>query len=215
MKLAEDERLKPVLELARSCEYEAPHVHQVTRLALRLFDELKSLHKLGENERFWLECAALLHDIGWIEGKKGHHKTALRIIQETDILTFDSQERIIIGSIARYHRKALPKKKHVHFMTLESSERKTVSILAGILRIADGLDRTHLSVVEDVSCEIKPEEIILYCYVSRLGEEERKIALKKGELLEQVFNRKLIIELVLQLHFRRFFKDPVFIRRES
>jgi alpha-galactosidase len=46
----------------------------------RLFDELQPLHLLGAQERFWLNAGALLHDIGWIEGQKGHHKTALRTI---------------------------------------------------------------------------------------------------------------------------------------
>ncbi len=80
--------LSTVLRLAQTCDYEANHSHQVTRLALRLFDELESLHHLGQEPRFWLECAGILHDIGWIEGWRNHHKTALRVILTTPLLPF-------------------------------------------------------------------------------------------------------------------------------
>ncbi|TLN24103.1 HD domain-containing protein, partial [bacterium] len=81
----QENAVQACLRLAQMMEYEADHTHQVTRLALRLFDETVELHKLGELERFWLQCAGLLHDIGWVEGWKGHHKTSLRIIQTTQL----------------------------------------------------------------------------------------------------------------------------------
>ncbi|MEA4906585.1 MAG: HD domain-containing protein, partial [Anaerolineaceae bacterium] len=83
-----DLTMQAVLQLARNCEYEVQHSHQVTFLALRLFDELKTLHQLGDRERRWLEYAGILHDIGWIEGWKGHHKATLRIILTTPTLLF-------------------------------------------------------------------------------------------------------------------------------
>ena len=191
---SDDESLKAVLLLAESCDYEAGHTHQVTRLALRLFDELKPIHHLGEKERFWLHVGGLLHDIGWIEGQKGHHKTALRTILHTPLLPFDNGERLIIGSIARYHRGALPKKKHGHFSALGSWQRRVVTVLAAMLRVADGLDRTHQSLVEDLSCEVTQEQILIKCSVSRPAEIERMFGLKKGQLLEKVSKRSLVIE---------------------
>jgi putative phosphoesterase len=190
----DDKILKDLLHLAETCEYEAGHTHQVTQLALRLFDELQPLHLLRAEERFWLHAASLLHDIGWIEGQKGHHKTALRIILKTPLLPFSNRERLIIGSIARYHRRALPKKKHGHYAALRSPERKIVKTLAAILRVADGLDRTHQNLIEDLSCGISPEQITVRCQVHRPAEVERQAALKKGQLLGKVFKRNLVIE---------------------
>jgi len=191
----DESSLEAVLHLAETCDYEVGHTHQVTELALKLFDELRPIHYLGSQERFWLNVAGLLHDIGWIEGQKGHHKTALRTILSAKALPFDNGERLIIGSIARYHRGALPKKKkHSHFAALRPPQRHTVSILAAILRVADGLDRTHQSLVQDLSCEITPEHILVRCSVSSPAEVERMFALKKGQLMEKVFKRELAIE---------------------
>jgi exopolyphosphatase/pppGpp-phosphohydrolase len=191
---AQDSRLQAVLQLASSCDYEIGHSHQVTRLALRLFDELQALHGLGAEERFWLECGALLHDIGWIEGQQAHHKTSLRIILDTPLLPFDRRERLIIGSVARYHRKALPDEKHDHYAALEPAQRRVAAILAALLRVADGLDRTHQNVVQDLSCEVSSQQIVVRCAVRRPAEDERMEALDKGRLLEQIFDRRLIIE---------------------
>jgi len=189
----DDSRLEAVLRLAQDCHYAADHTHQVTRLALQLFDELQSLHGLGAEERLWLQYAALLHDIGWIEGQPAHHKTALRIILTTPGLPFDTRERHIIGSIARYHRKALPDEKHDHFAALAPADRQKVRVLAALLRVADGLDCTHQNVVENLACEVTPKRLVVRCAARQPADEERLEALDKGILLEQVFERKLVI----------------------
>lgn len=188
-----DPRLQAVLHLAVRCQYEAQHSHQVTRLALRLFDELQPLHRLGVEERFWLECGALLHDIGWVEGQQKHHKTALRIILSTPRLPFRTNERFIIGAIARYHRKALPSEKHDHFAALRPAERRVVRITAGILRVADGLDRTHRSLVRDLTCRISPGQIAIECAATEDAQVECETAADKGALLAQALERELVI----------------------
>lgn len=190
---SEDERLDPVLRLAESCDYEEEHAHQVTRLALRLFDELEPLHRLGYEERFFLQSAALLHDIGWVEGQQAHHKASLRLILDSTLLPFDERERLIVGSTARYHRKALPKEKHVHFAALGPEDQDVVRVLAACVRVADGLDRTHWSVVDDLWCDILQDLIIVHCAVSDNAEAERIEALDKGQLMEHVFGRRLAI----------------------
>ncbi|MDH7569138.1 MAG: HD domain-containing protein [Armatimonadota bacterium] len=186
-------RLNGVLRLAESCGFEAGHTFQVTRLALRLFDELRSWHRLGEPERFWLECAGLLHDIGWMEGQAGHHKASLRAILGSSLLPFDARERYVVGSIARYHRKALPSPKHPHFAALAPADREVVRVLAAILRVADGLDRSHQSLVQDLVCELSPNLLTIRCRVRGFAEVERETALKKGDLLRSVLGREVRI----------------------
>ncbi|MEA3376073.1 MAG: YfcE family phosphodiesterase [Chloroflexota bacterium] len=187
-------RLEAVLQLAGSCDYEAPHTHHVVHLALRLFDELQPLHRLGAEERFWLRCGGLLHDIGWMEGRKGHHKASLRLILEGLNSSFDERERLMVGSIARYHRGAPPKEKHAHFAALSPVDQYRVTILAALLRVADGLDRTHRDVVEELSCDVSPRQIVVRCAVRMYPVPEREYALEKRDLLERAFDRELQVE---------------------
>jgi exopolyphosphatase/guanosine-5'-triphosphate,3'-diphosphate pyrophosphatase len=186
--------LEAVLSLAKECKYEQEHTHQVERLALEIFDQLAPLHKLGQRERFLLRCAAILHDIGWLEGQKGHHKTALRFIMDSPVLRFDFPSRRLIGLIARYHRKAMPKEQHSYFRDLDSKDRDIVRKLAGILRIADGLDRTHQSKVKDINCRTGEKQVEIVCRSAQPLDAEFEAARDKGTLFENVFAGKLVFE---------------------
>jgi putative phosphoesterase len=185
--------LEAVLALATRCRYEREHTHQVTKLALALFDQLEGLHQLGPGDRFWLECGALLHDIGWTEGQQGHHKTALRLIMADPRLPLERREREIVGLIARYHRKSLPNEQHKHYGNLHSADQHRVAVLGGILRVADGLDRTHDSVVESLTCKLSKRKITIACQVREPADIEFMAAKKKADLLESVYRRTVTI----------------------
>ena len=187
--------LAAVRQMAASYLGDLEHTNQVTMLSLRLFDELLPLHQLEGTERYLLECGALLHDIGWVQGWKGHHKSSLQMILDNQLLPFDGKEKLIIGSIARYHRKALPSLKHDHYSALEADERKIVSKLAALLRIADALDRTHTKAVSDLRCVISKKEVLIKCTVSHPASQEEKNAYDKGDLFEKVYKKKLVIRM--------------------
>ncbi|MDP9280318.1 MAG: hypothetical protein M3P00_12945, partial [Gemmatimonadota bacterium] len=54
------------------------------------------------------------------------------------------------ANVARYHRGAEPKKKHVNYGGLDKPMRETIKRLAAILRVADGYDRGHASAVAEI-----------------------------------------------------------------
>jgi exopolyphosphatase/guanosine-5'-triphosphate,3'-diphosphate pyrophosphatase len=187
--------LAAVTELAKTCKSEYDHVTHVSNLTLRLFDELADLHHLEAEDRFQLQCASILHDIGWVEGWKNHHKIALRIILDTPMLPVSNRERLIIGSIARYHRKALPSISHDHFASLIPQDRKKVQILSSFLRLADGLDKTHQGKIREVHCKIKKQKITLLCSSAFPAIEEQRGGAEKADLLSLVFDREVIITI--------------------
>lgn len=195
-KLSANSTRAAVTSLAQACMGDMTHTEQVTLLALQLFDGLETLHGLGNAERDLLEYAALLHDIGWVRGWRGHHKSSLEMIVDNLLLPLDGKTRLIIGSIARYHRKALPSEKHDHFAALELAERTLVCRLAALLRVADGLDRTHECRVRGVRCLIDQEEVLLRCKVVSPAPEEEKAASEKADLFTNVFRKKVVIRMV-------------------
>ncbi|OHB76318.1 MAG: hypothetical protein A2Z25_24240 [Planctomycetes bacterium RBG_16_55_9] len=188
--------LNVVRQFARECNYEKQHTEHVTSLALKLFDELKPLHKLTKEDRFLLNCAALLHDIGWIEGQKGHHKTAMRLILNSQKLPFTDNQQKIMALIARYHRKAIPKDSHPVFSQLSGKDKQKTRILAGILRVADGLDRTHISAVKTLECDTSGKDILVKCKASSPSPFEIEAACGKSDLLEQVLDRNIRFLLI-------------------
>jgi len=187
----EEGRRQKVRAVSRSYLGSDEHTTQVCRLALSLFDCLRQVHGLGTKERFWLESAAWLHDIGWVEGRGGHHKTALRMILEEDDLPFSKKERKIVGCVARYHRKALPSDAHAHFATLNEKDKMKVEKLAALIRVADGLDVAHSGIVRSLECESTSDAIIVRCGVQGDPELEERETMKKGDLIQKVFGRGL------------------------
>ena len=99
----------------------------------------------------------------------------------------------MIGLIARYHRKALPKRSHKYYKQLSDNDQNRVAVLSGILRIADGLDRSHYSVVSDLTAEIRADEIKILCKTKGPATFEMFAASKKADLLELIFHRDIII----------------------
>jgi putative phosphoesterase len=183
------ERLQAVERVARSIHDDGGHSEQVRRLSAQLFDQLASLHSLKAKDRYWLEAAALLHDVGWVEGQRAHHKTSLRIILEEEGLPFSKRERRMVGSIARYHRKALPNESHAHFRALDEGDRNRVKLLAAMLRLADGLDATHRSVVSQVDCTLLANKASFICHYRGDPLKEQGEARQKADLFEKVFAR--------------------------
>lgn len=158
-------RRRSIFQLARACNYEAEHADHTARLALRLFDELRRLdeHHYGVDERELLEYAALTHDIGAFLSHSNHQKHAYYLIRNSDLLGFNDTEIDIIANVALYHRKGLPKKRHPNLAELNRSERRRVSVLAAVLRVAEGLDRSHLGLVKDIRLDIarNPRRFVL------------------------------------------------------
>jgi exopolyphosphatase/guanosine-5'-triphosphate,3'-diphosphate pyrophosphatase len=189
--ITDEKKLESVLSLAGKCNYEKQHTHQVEKLVLQLFDQLTKLHRLGGRERFLLRCGTLLHDIGWVEGQKGHHKVALKIIMDDKTLPFNFRDKSIIALLARYHRKRLPDDWDTYYRDLSDKDRTIVRKLAGILRIADGLDRTHCNLVETINCAIKGDRLLLACSSKKPLNWEISAAGKKADLFNKVFGKKV------------------------
>ncbi|MCW4005771.1 MAG: YfcE family phosphodiesterase [Candidatus Bathyarchaeota archaeon] len=178
-----------------ACGYwaEVEHPKQVRKLSLQIFDDLQSLHELGTTERCWLECAAILHDIGMAKSAKAHNKNSMQLILNDPRLLLLSTQRRIIASIARYHRKTLPKKTHYNLLTLNSKTISKIRVLSGILRIGDSLDYSHDSVVQNV--RVRGEDRRVVVEVAALEEPvlEQQAFIRKKDLLERALKRKVVL----------------------
>ncbi len=149
-----DLRRQSVLNLAEAMDEDTPHSAQVARLALELFDATQERHGLADDARELLEAAALLCNVGMFLSHAQHHKHSYYVIRSTDRLTgFKDHEVELIALVARYHRKSEPKAKHPEFTGLDADDQRLVRVLAGILRIAVGLDRNHAARVAGVTVE--------------------------------------------------------------
>jgi exopolyphosphatase / guanosine-5'-triphosphate,3'-diphosphate pyrophosphatase len=148
-----DIRRRGVLHLADLTDDDPEHSAQSAHLALQLFDQLAPWHGLDDRHREYLEAAALLSNVGLFISHAGHHKHSYYVIRNSEHLTgFTDNEVEVIAQVARYHRKSAPKAKHDAFAALEESDQDVVRTLAGLLRVAIGLDRAHRGSVGAIQC---------------------------------------------------------------
>ncbi len=184
-----DIRYASVLHIAENFQYEKNHARQVARLSLQIFDQTQTLHNLGPNERVYLESAALLHEVGLFISHAQHHRHSYYIIRNAELLGFTENEKEIVANVARYHRKSHPKVKHEGYNKLDAEEQAIVHKLSSILRIADGLDRTHSSVVKEVVCRKSKEGITMKLLKNKQGGDGLEVwgAERKKLLFEETF----------------------------
>ena len=153
-------------------------------------------------EREVLEYAALLHNCGIAIAHSAHHKHSHYIIQNSEMLLgFTGREIDVIAAIARYHRKALPSKKHSEYEDLNRYDRNLVKVLAGVLRISIGLSRGESGRVDDVKVKKQGKDLLFFIHPSQklkpgddLSLEEHGAVLRK-DLLEQALERKIDIRI--------------------
>lgn len=186
-----DARRRAVMDLARRCHWPQEHCTQVARLCLRLFDQLKPLHRLGRRYRELIEYGAMLHDIGSLIGQAKHHKHSMYLILNGELEPFTREEMLIIANIARYHRKAPPRKSHRFYGMLSEKGRLAVRTGAALLRIADGLDRTNCAVVSDLRCRIHRRRVDVILQTSGDAELELWSARSRSALFARVFERSI------------------------
>lgn len=180
-----------VLEFARSCRFDEHHSEQVCRLACDIFDCLAIEQDLTDRDRELLEAATLLHDIGYFISYHQHHKHSYHLIRHANLFGFTPREREIIANLARYHRKAKPKKGHRNFAGLASSDQLLVRKLASILRLADGLDRRRNRQIRQFDCRLKNKTLELKLSGNGDLSVEAYGAETKGDLFRDIFDYRL------------------------
>ena len=170
-----------------------PHSRTVTAFALRIFDDLAPLHQMQAHERFLLECACSLHDIGWKYGQKGHAKRSGEIIISDDTLPVDIIDRGMIALVSTAHRGKIRLESDGFFSLLSMEQQKKVRMLASLIRVADGLDELHLGSITTVHCSSGPQEVVVETSAIRDASAEIERASEKGDLFRRVFERTLVI----------------------
>jgi exopolyphosphatase/guanosine-5'-triphosphate,3'-diphosphate pyrophosphatase len=191
--LDESPRRRSVLELVHKCDWHEEHSMHVAKIALKLFDELSDELDLELQDRELLEYASFMHDIGYHISHRKHHKHALYIINNADLKGFKEEEIDVMANVARYHRRSTPKSRHSHFKKLSKNAKSRVKKMSAILRVADGLDRSHFQNVRDIEVIKNKAQFKLKIETETDPNLEIWGAMRKRFLFEEVTGKELEI----------------------
>ena len=101
------------------------------------------------------------------------------------------EERGAIGLLAAFHRGKIRFDRSGYFGLLSRDQQEVIYLLAGVLRVADGLDGLHRSRVRSFQCEVADDKVICRVLASSDCSEEVSMAKEKAELLEQALGRPM------------------------
>ncbi len=169
------------------------HGRQVAKLALSLFDSLAPVHKLPAAARPWLETAALLHDIGHAVNYQRHHKHAFYLISNVDLPGLSDRERLLVATIARFHRRSAPDLTHELMAPFTTLERRIVRKCAVLLRVADSLDRSHHQPVQKLVMASRGRTVWLKAKARQAVDLELWDVEHEVALFREVFGRSLVV----------------------
>jgi exopolyphosphatase/guanosine-5'-triphosphate,3'-diphosphate pyrophosphatase len=185
------DRMEWVRLFARKCGSNEMHCDHVAFLATQIFDGLQETYELEPEGRELLVAAALLHEIGYLISHAKHHKHAYHLIMHGDLPGYSAREVELIANIARYHRRAYPKKSHENLASLGKADRRMVRQLSAILRVADGLDRTHARTITAIAVEHDDDATRLLLESQMQPRVEMWDADRKAGLFEKVYRSEL------------------------
>jgi exopolyphosphatase / guanosine-5'-triphosphate,3'-diphosphate pyrophosphatase len=153
--------IRAALNLGRRYYFDENHARNVAELSKSLFDQLKDQHRLDSRHEVLLFVAALLHEVGVMINVRSNHKHALYIIRNSELFGLSREELLLVGLVARYHRRAYPQPSHEGFATLSQMQRVVVAKLAAILRLAIALDDRRSGHIREVKAKTDNKHLII------------------------------------------------------
>ena len=185
--------LSAARSLGRKYHYDENHAECVRAFSVLMFDELKAEQRMTDTHRLYLEVAALLHDIGLFVSSRSHHKHSQYLIAASEIFGLRRHELELIANIARYHRRALPQRSHVPFVSLDRDERMIVSKLAAILRVANALDKDHSQGILELKVGREGDQITLTAPSGADLPMGRSALAARSDFFVEIFGKKIIL----------------------
>ncbi len=154
-------RTRTVLHQVRRFGVDHIRAERVARHSMNFYEKtIGILHTDGGEAKELLWAAAMLHACGKHINLSAYHKHSWYLIRNGELLGYSNSEHLIVACIARYHRRSLPKKKHLEWQLLGSNnDKKIVSEMSLLLRLAVSLERRAESAIQSITCQKNDSEL--------------------------------------------------------
>ena len=151
-------------------------------------------------------------DIGTFLSYDIHQAHAYHLIRESNLPGFQPEEIEVIANLAYFHRKNIPKKKHPNLSGLDKDTVKSIRVLSALLRIAEGLDRSHTCIVSHVRFYIaSTDSLVLEMHAQRECQLEIWKIEKQKKYFKKIFGYNLQSKVIIEQDFGTlpvFHEDP-------
>lgn len=193
-KRIEDVLYHSIDNILQNYEVNTRHAQYVRSLALSLFDQTRTIHKMREEERKLLSVSSLLHDIGLYVDYYNHHRHGFYLVLNSRINGLRNRELVMCAFIVGMHRNMEFKTDwKAYDMLIDGKDYKTICQLALFLRIAEMLDRNESGSIADIQCNITYKQVQMWLKAQGPVELEVSAAMKSELDFQKLFHRNLSI----------------------
>lgn len=149
-KQIEAQRRTALVEIGQHYGVDMKFAQTVQQLSAELFEALQTVHQLPAEYGELLSAAAMLHEIGSFINRAGRHRHTYYIVSHSEILGYSTQERQIVGAIARYVGRSRPTPDSRPMRVLPSSVQQNVRKAIVLLRVARALNQSRRNLVKEL-----------------------------------------------------------------
>jgi exopolyphosphatase/guanosine-5'-triphosphate,3'-diphosphate pyrophosphatase len=150
----QSERQESILAALAHYHVDLEHAMRVRQSAMKLFQDLRSIHRLAPEYKEWIGAAAMLCEVGDYVNRSGRHRHTYYIISHSEILGYTPQQRRVIAAIARYLGKSRPTLGDAPIKVLPPFDQKYIAKASLLLRLAWGLNLGRSGALKSVRVRI-------------------------------------------------------------
>ncbi len=163
-------------------------------IALTIYDSMKKIHGLGKRERLLLQIATRLHDCGKYISLNNVSECSYSIILSTEIIGLSHTERVIVANVVKYnHLEFSSYREFSENENIDQSVYLVIAKLTAILRVANGLDRSHKQKFKNIRAQLKEQELLLYVDSATDITLEKGLFISRADFFEEVYSVRPVI----------------------
>ncbi|MCQ2080963.1 MAG: HD domain-containing protein [Lachnospiraceae bacterium] len=164
------------------------------QIALNIFDTMSGISGLEKRDRMLLRISAILHDCGKYVSMLNLADCSYNIIKNTEIIGLSHKERLIVANTVKYNQTVF--NYYDEQNTTEGLDRmdyKRIAKLTAMLRLANGLDRSHKMKFKDVHTAIEGGKLMITIETDEDISLEKGLFGRRANFFEEVYNLKPVI----------------------
>lgn len=180
-------------QMALHYESDMEHTKNVEEMSLAIFDSIRKISGMTPRDRLLLQIAAILHDCGKFVNMMRGTDNSYFLILNTEIIGISEDEKRVIANAVRFNSST-----EVPDYPAVASEMSHVDYvrmlkMAAILRLANGMDRSHLQRIRDVRVTIKDSELKIMANTIYDITLEQGMMESRARFFEQIYGLKPVL----------------------
>lgn len=158
-------------------------------ICLTIFDSMKNVHGMGQRERFLLQLSSILHDCGKFINMSNVGECSYNIIMNTEMIGLSHAERQLVAYVVKFNHDAFQYYAElVATSDLTRQDYLTIAKLTAILRVANGLDKSHKGKFKQIKAQRKEQKLVLTVDASTDILYEQEMFRQKADFFAEVFS---------------------------